>query len=196
MAFIDLSSDEDAPEGAADLLEGDRAALGYVPAYARLFARRPAVYAAWRALNGAIKETLDLRLYELATLAAARELRSSYCSLAHGKILAERFFDADVVRALALDHTSAGLAQLEVAVMDLAAKVVRDATAVTQQDVDRLRELGLDDDEVLGVVLTAAARCFFSKTLDALGAQPDPAYRALEPALRDALTVGRPIADD
>ena len=36
---------------------------------------------------------MDTRRYELATLAAARELRSSYCSLAHGKILAERFLD-------------------------------------------------------------------------------------------------------
>jgi hypothetical protein len=30
--------------------------------------------------------------------------------------------------------------------------------------------------------------------LDAVGAEPDPAYRALDPAVRDALTVGRPIA--
>jgi hypothetical protein len=46
----------------------------------------------------------------------------------------------------------------------------------------------------MDVVLTAAARCFFSKTLDALGAEPDSAYWNLDPGLRDALTVGRPIA--
>jgi hypothetical protein len=46
----------------------------------------------------------------------------------------------------------------------------------------------------MDVVLAAAARCFFSKTLDALGVEPDEAYRDLDPALRDALTVGRPIA--
>jgi hypothetical protein len=34
---------------------------------------------------------MDLRRYELATLAAAMRLRSSYCALAHGKELAERF---------------------------------------------------------------------------------------------------------
>jgi hypothetical protein len=32
---------------------------------------------------------MDLRRYELATLAAARRLRSSYCCLAHGRVLAE-----------------------------------------------------------------------------------------------------------
>jgi len=31
--------------------------------------------------------------------------------------------------------------------------------------------------------------------LEALGVQPDPAFQALEPDLRAALTVGRPIAE-
>jgi hypothetical protein len=43
------------------------------------------------------------------------------------------------------------------------------------------------------VVVAAAARCFFSKTLDALGALPYAKFAELEPGLRDALTVGRPI---
>jgi hypothetical protein len=43
-------------------------------------------------------------------------------------------------------------------------------------------------------VLAAAARSFFSKTLDALGVEPDASYAELDPALRDALTVGRPLA--
>jgi hypothetical protein len=46
----------------------------------------------------------------------------------------------------------------------------------------------------MDVVLAAAARCFFSKTLDALGVEPDASYRDLEPALREVLVVGRPIA--
>jgi alkylhydroperoxidase family enzyme len=78
--------------------------------------------------------------------------------------------------------------------MDLAAKVARDATSVTQADIDRLRDLGLSDADVLDVVLAATARCFFSKTLDALGTPADAKYNALPLALRDAVTVGRPIA--
>jgi alkylhydroperoxidase family enzyme len=78
--------------------------------------------------------------------------------------------------------------------MELADKVAHDATSVTQADIDRLRDLGLTDREILDVVLAAAARCFFSKTLDALGVQPDAKYSELEPNLRDTLTVGRPIA--
>jgi hypothetical protein len=65
---------------------------------------------------------------------------------------------------------------------------------MTDDDLAELRELGVDDGEILDVVLAAAARCFFSSVLDAVGAEPDAAYGALDPAVRDALTVGRPIA--
>src|SRR6266851_1142422 len=104
--------------------------------YERAFEQRPAVYAAWGQLNGAIKAGMDLRRYELATLAAARRLRSSYCCLAHGTVLAERF--GEPVAQIASDHRAAGL--------------------------------------------------------DALGVRADPSYRELEPGLRQALVVGRPIA--
>ena len=80
--------------------------------------------------------------------------------------------------------------------MELAEKVVDDATSVTQADVDRLRALGLSDAEIVDVVLAAAARCFFSKTLDALGVAPDAAYADLPPEFREALTVGRPIEEE
>ena len=79
------------------------------------FAERPDVYAAWGQLLGAIKANMDLRRYELATLAAARRLRSSYCCLAHGKVLIEDF--GAPVREIALDHHAAGLDQVDVAVM-------------------------------------------------------------------------------
>jgi alkylhydroperoxidase family enzyme len=161
--------------------------------YERAFAERPEVYAAWAQLNGAIKAGMDLRRYELATLAAARRLRSSYCSLAHGSVLLERF--GEPVVEIALDRRAAGLDEADVAVMDLAERVVEDATSIGEDDLRPLRELGLSELEIMDVVLAAAARCFFSKTLDALGVEPDASYRELAPELREALVVGRPIAE-
>jgi alkylhydroperoxidase family enzyme len=161
--------------------------------YERAFAERPEVFAAWGQLNGAIKAGMDLRRYELATLAAARRLRSSYCSLAHGTVLLERF--GEPVLQIALDHRAAGLDELDVAVMDLAERVVQDAASIGDADLQLLRDLGLLETEIMDVILAAAARCFFSKTLDALGVLPDASYRELAPELRDALVVGRPIAD-
>jgi hypothetical protein len=47
----------------------------------------------------------------------------------------------------------------------------------------------------MDVILAAAARCFYSRTLDALGVLPDASYRDLDADLREALVVGRPIAE-
>jgi alkylhydroperoxidase family enzyme len=161
--------------------------------YERAFAERLEVYGAWQELNGAIKAGMDLRRYELATLAAAQRLHSSYCSLAHGKVLLDRF--GEPVREIVLDRRAAGLDEVDVAVMDLAEKVVDDATAIGEADLQPLRDLGLADVDIVDVVLAAAARCFFSKTLDALGVLPDASYKDVEPASREVLVVGRPIED-
>jgi uncharacterized peroxidase-related enzyme len=195
VTFIETVPEERAADALAQIYERERAALGHVPNYTKAFSLRPAVYDAWRGLNVTIRSGMDPRRYELATLAAARRLRSSYCALAHGKVLMDRFMEPAALRSVAVDHRSADLDPVDVAVMDLADQVAGDAASVTRQDIDRLRGLGLTDLEIFDVVAAAAARCFFSKTLDALGIQADASYLEFEPEVRDALTVGRPIAE-
>src|SRR4051794_25280194 len=192
MTFTETVSPEQAEGPVAELYESDQANFGFLPNSTRAFSLRPDVYAAWRALNGAIKSNMDLRRYELATIAAARRLRSSYCTLAHGSVLLDKFLSEDELRSAVADGS--GPDALDTAVMALASKVATDATSVTQADVDELRSLGLGDDEILDVVLAAAVRCFFSKVLDGLGMEPDARYAQLDPALREVLTVGRAIA--
>ncbi len=185
MAFIST------PEPADDFLEQNRAPAGHIPNFVRTFAARPAVYDAWKQLNGAIKATMDLRRYELATLAAATALKSSYCSLAHGQVLAEKFFSDEEVATL-VDEPPAD--PVDRAVMAFARKVALAADTITASDVDDLRALGLSDEDVLDITLAAAARSFFSKTLDATGTTPDAAYRTMLPtALMEKLAVGRPV---
>ncbi len=161
--------------------------------FERAFESHPDVYAAWDSLNGAIKAGMDLRRYELATLAAARRLHSSYCSLAHGSVLREQF--GEPVLEIARDYRNAGLGDIDVAVMSLAERVVDDASSVGEAELQPLRDLGLSETDIMDVVLAAAARCFFAKTLDGLGVLPDASYRELAPELQDVLVVGRPIAD-
>ena len=77
---------------------------------------------------------MDPRRYELATLAAARQLRSSYCCLAHGAVLVDQFDAAPEVRAL----TSGALGDLDpvdTAVVRLAEKVAGGAADLTEQDL-------------------------------------------------------------
>ena len=133
MAFIGTPKD---PE----FFEQNRAPAGHVPNFVTTFAARPAVFDAWKQLNGAIKESMDLRRYELATLAAATALKSSYCSLAHGQVLADKYYTAEEVAALVTEPPND---PVDRAVMAFARKVALSADDITQADVDALKALGL-----------------------------------------------------
>lgn len=195
MAFIETTPPHETKGAARAMLERQQRHYGYVPNYARVFADRPDIMDLWAALLAGIRRHIDPRRFELVTFAAARELRSSYCALAHGKVLGERILSPEEMRALAAGDTGA-FPEVEVAMMDLARKVIADSSSVTHQDVERLRRGGLRDDEIFDVVASAAARAFFAKLCDALGAEPDSVFLEMEEELRERLTVGRPIAAD
>jgi uncharacterized peroxidase-related enzyme len=194
MTFIERDPEDQASGAIGQHYAADREELGYVRNLTAAFSHAPELLTAWQQLNGAIKERMDVRRYELATIAAARRIRSSYCALAHGSVLLNGYVDGGQLVEIMSDHHAAGLDPVDVAVMDLADKVAADASSVTQVDIDRLREHGLSDSEIFDVVAAAAARCFFSKTLDGLGVQPDAQYSELAADVREALVVGRQIS--
>ena len=118
---------------------------------------------------------MELRRYELATLAAAEALRCRYCVAAHGAVLESKFFERPQLEAIVRDFRTAGLDPIDVAIMAFAQKIALHAYEVTDADVDELRAHGLSDGEILDVAFAASARSFFSKTLDAMGCEPDEA---------------------
>jgi uncharacterized peroxidase-related enzyme len=194
--FIE-TPDESAVDGAvADWYEKQRAAWGYLPNYAAAFATRPDVAEAWNTLNNAVRANMERRRFELATIAAARALRSTYCTAAHSKFLRDICGDEPTMRAIAADPNGAHLDPADRAVMDFATHVARDASTIGAADVQTLRDHGLSDPEIVDVVLAVAARAFFTKVLDALGVQADVQLGAtFDPEVRRQVTVGRPIAD-
>lgn len=190
--FIRPVPEDDAPQDVADQYSADRSAWGFLPEFSEVFSHHPEAYAAWKQLITVIRGQMDTRRCELITLAAARTVRSSYCSVAHGKILADRWYGTDGVVAIMADHREAGLDDVDVAVMDFAAKSASDPTLVTAEDVQGLRDLGLSERDILDVVLATAARCFFATVVESLAAGPDRELMdPLPESLRETLLVGR-----
>jgi len=194
MPYLQTLPPEDAAGEVKALYDEDLAAQGYVANYTLTFSRRPDVLRAWQALKDAIAAGVDPRVYELATVAAATAIRSSYCSLVHGQILAGSYYPAGTVASIADGDPAETMAAADAAVVRVSRKVAEEAEKVTQEDIDELRDLGFSDDDIFSVILAAAARCFFSKVLDATGTLPDAALHELPDQLRSALTVGREIA--
>ena len=193
MAYIHTQTDSDPGSKTSQMFERAVAGYGYLPNMVKAFSYRPEVMEAWNGLLGSIKSGMDMRRYELVTMAAAKELRSSYCMLAHGSVLLHGHFTAPELQAVVEEADGSPLDERDRAIMQFAAKVVHDATSITAKDVDVLRGHHLSDPEIFDIVAAAAVRCFFSKTLDALGVRPDGAYHEIEPKLKRALVVGRDI---
>jgi uncharacterized peroxidase-related enzyme len=194
--FIDAEPEASATGALAEFYQQQRNSWGFLPNYAGAFATRPDIAKAWNSLNGAIRDSMERRRYEIATIAAARALRSTYCTAAHSKFLRDDCGDEATMRAISADPSGATLTDQDRAVYEFAAAVATDAASIQQADVDRLRAAGLSDGDIADVVYAAAARSFFTRVLDGLGAQLDPQTAdAFPPDVRDAMIVGRPPAD-
>lgn len=194
--FIDAVAEDAATGAVAEYYRQQRAAWGFLPNYAGAFSTRPDVAQAWNALNAAIRDGMDRRRFELATIAAARALHSTYCTAAHSKFLRDVCGDEQSLVAIAQDPSGAALGEQDRAVYRFAAKVATDAASISRQDVDELREVGLTDAEVADVVFAASARSFFTRVLDGLGAQLDAQTAdTFAPDLLGSMVVGRPPAE-
>ena len=194
MAFIRTVSPSEAEGPVREMYQQVQQRFGYVPNWAQAFSLRPSVMDGWAALLKSIQSNLPVRTYELATLAAARALRSTYCALAHGSVLADKVFDVGTVTAIMKGGDASPLDAKERAMMAFAERVALSPDRMTAADIEALRSHGYQDAEIFDVAATAAARCFFSKLLDALGVQADASFNDLDAAMREALTVGRPVA--
>jgi uncharacterized peroxidase-related enzyme len=191
--FIEVVPEDDATGAVAEYYAQQRAGWGFLPDYAGAFCTRPDVAQAWNTLNTTIRQGMDRRRFEIATIAAARTLRSTYCTAAHSTFLRDACGDEATMREIAERPSGAGLEPTDRAVYEFAAKVAADAAAVQQEDVDALRAAGLDDGEIADIVFAAAARSFFTRVLDGLGARLDVQISEdLPPDVRDAMVVGRP----
>ena len=192
MAFIDtISASWITGEGFA-MYDRQQKHYGYVPNYATVFCHRPEVMRRWAELQAAFKRHMDRRRFELVTFVAAHTLRSTLCTLAHGKALLA-FFSAEDVMAMARGEMPASLSAAEAGMLRFARAVARDASAITADDVAELKGYGFSDAEVFDIVVTVAGRAFFTKIIESLGVATDAPLRTMDGALRDALTVGRPV---
>ena len=191
MAFIKVVSKTEANEQQREFYRKQQGGLDYLPNYAQVYVQRPEVMDTWVALQSTLRGAMGSRLYSLVSLAAALAIRSSYCALAHARILMRNEFTGNEMVAVLTGTSGRPLSQGEWCAMVLARKVARDTASLEPSDIRRLRDHGFSEQEIFDVVAAAAARCFFAKVPDALGVLPDDALADLGPELLQLLCLGR-----
>lgn len=177
------------------LYDEDTTESGFVWNVSRLWAHQPeTVNRLFELMSEAFKPSgLSFRQRGILVTAAASTLGDSYCSLAWGGKLASAT-EPDLAAGV-LRGTDDELNEQEHAMATWARKVVTDPNSTTPADVQALRDVGLDDEQIFAITAFVALRVAFSTVNDALGAHPDPQLIAnLPPAVVDAVTYGRPAS--
>lgn len=165
---------------------------GFVFSHTQAMAVNPEAHAAFESLLRAVMPSIGLRVYEAATLGAARALGSPHCLLAHGrKSLRAGILDEGGLEAFARGDDG-GFTPAEQVVVAYAARLSSDPTSMTDDDARSLRDAGYTDRQIVDITLAAAARNYFSRALLAL-AVPVDEVPGLDPTIAASLT--RPASD-
>ena len=177
----------------AEIYAAQKAQLGFVMATAKSFTPRPDLLPIYTEFAEKIRAgfSLGLREWRLITLIAAKHIPSTYCSYVYGKQLIGDLGSKAAVLAVQRDFRTAGLPERDVAMLAYAEQIARDASKISQADIDRLRAAGFTDQQICDIALCASFRCFVSRFFDAVGAGPEPAYIDSDDEFRAAMTVGK-----
>ncbi|WP_299559271.1 peroxidase-related enzyme [uncultured Mycolicibacterium sp.] len=120
---------------------------------------------------------LSPREREVIATVVSGENRCSYCHTNHANKLGKIAGDWSFGQRVAIDHRQVPeLTEREHALADLAVTVNNHPQELTDADIDRLRELGLDDHQILEAISIAAFIGATNRIGIALAVPPNPEY--------------------
>lgn len=190
--YIKTISPSEATDEMAEIYEAETAAMGRVMAATQCLSARPDMLVPIERLLHQLRDNFSLGLenFRLITLIAAKNVPSSYCSHVYFKSLSQ-MVGRDKAIAIQADYRNAGLSEQQVAMLAYAEQITRDASRITEADIDRLRAVGLTDLKIADIALAASYRSFLSRYFDAVGAEAEADFLDPDPDVRAQMSVGK-----
>lgn len=176
----------------AALYEAERASMGRVMEATQCWSARPDMIVPVENLLHRIRDGFSLGLlnFRLITFVAARFVPSSYCSHVYFKTLAG-MMGREQALAVRTDYRTAGLSEQQVEMLSYAEQISRDASRISDADIQRLRDVGLSDLNIADIALAASFRSFMSRYFDAVGATAEEDFLDPDPDVRAQMAVGK-----
>lgn len=111
---------------------------------------------------------------ELIAVVVSTANGCEYCTLHHAAALAAWWKDRGRVEELKRDPSRAGLSDREAGLVAYAQALTRSPAAVEEDAVKRLREVGMDDQEILQANMITAYFNFVNRIAEGLGVEAPP----------------------
>ena len=93
--------------------------------------------------------------------------------------------------AVRRDCRNAELSDQQVEMLAYAEQISRNASQITEANIQRLRDAGFTDVNIADIALAAMFRSFMSRYFDAVGATVEPEFLDADPVIREEMAVGR-----
>lgn len=190
--YIKTIEPDEATGEVADLYKAEIASMGRVMEATQCWSARPDMLLPVEHLLHQMRDNFSLGLvnFRLITFIAAKHVPSSYCSHVYFRSLSA-MIGREQALAVQRDYRNAGLTPQQVEMLAYAEQITRDASKITQEDIDRLRAIGFSDLNIADIALAASFRNFMSRYFDAVGATVEPEFLDSDPQVRAQMAVGK-----
>jgi uncharacterized peroxidase-related enzyme len=155
---------------------------GFVPNVFLVLAHRPDEFRAFFAYHDALMEKeggLTKAEREMIVVATSGANQCQYCVVAHGAILRIRAKNPLLADQVAVNYRKADLAPRQVAMLDFAMKVSKQAQAVGDADFDALRGHGFSDEDIWDIAAVAAFFALSNRMANFTAMRPNDEFYTL-----------------
>ena len=181
-AWIEIPDQTALPPDVENTIKPIADKIGFVPNVARLLSVTPAHFLGWwtyfddlmRGPSG-----LSKTQREMIAVVISAEARCPYCEIAHAAALRLRVKDAALVDRLAVNYRHVDLSSQDMAMLDFAVQLTQSPQTCGEADIQRLRDVGFTDDDILHLVEITAIFNYNVRLATATGLFPNAEYHYL-----------------
>ena len=181
ISALPLPDPDEVPEGVRRLWEKSGEAFGFVPNVFVAQAYNGEQFQAWWSYFNLLvnKEGhLSNAERELLAVVVSGLNRCTYCTVSHGAALRHHTGDPVTADLVAVNWRQADLSRREAALAAYAAKLTTAPAEVTPEDLEPLRQAGLDDHAILEAVQVVGMFNLTNRVATAIGLVPNVEYHS------------------
>jgi len=158
MSHITIPTLDASPAASKPTLNAIHKQLGTVPNFFRLLGNSPTALSAFTGFQSALTKSLDLKTRERIAIAVAQENGCNYCLSAH------TYLGLNLARIspeeIALNRSGSSLDARASAAVHFAQTVARERGHIDEAEINRVREAGYTDAEIIEIVALVVENTF------------------------------------
>ena len=169
----------DLPEDMRSRILAVQEKSGFVPNVFLALAHRPDEFRAFFAYHDALMEKeggITKAEREMIVVATSGANQCQYCVVAHGAILRIRARNPQVADQVAINYRKADITPRQVAMLDFAMTVSRQAEEVGEADFERLRAHGFTDEDAWDIGAIAALFALSNRMANLTNMRPNDEF--------------------